>query len=62
MERPQPAPLERVRTEARRIGVAEKRLRRAIRERELTAYLLGRWLWLRPNDTDEWLERQRFEP
>ncbi len=52
-----------VRQAARRLGVAERVLRHAVRSGDLPAYRLGqRTVRLKPTDLDDWIQNRRVRP
>lgn len=55
-------PLLPIRQAARRHGLNSHHFYRAIRRGELSAYRIGGWVRVRPNDVDAWIERCRIHP
>ncbi len=52
-----------VRQAARRLGVAERVLRQAVRSGDLPAFRLGqRTVRLKPTDLDDWIQNRRVRP
>ncbi len=52
-----------VRQAARRLGVAERVLRQAVRSGDLPAFRLGqRTVRLKPPDLDDWIQNRRVRP
>lgn len=52
-----------VREAARRIGVADRVLRQAVRSGDLPAFKLGkRTLRVKPADLDDWIQNRRVRP
>jgi excisionase family DNA binding protein len=52
-----------LRQAARRLGVAERVLRQAVRSGALPAFKLGeRTLRVKPNDLDDWIQDRRVRP
>lgn len=52
-----------LRQAARRIGVAERVLRQAVRSGDLPAFKLGqRTIRVKPTDLDSWIQNQQVQP